>query len=162
VNNLILLSLPDKEYALLRPHPEPSDLPQHTILQEPGDKIDFAYFLNDGMASLVALSHAGRSVEVGIIGKEGMVGMSLTAGLQREIIRTIRQMSGPGMRIRSEVFQDILLSAPSLRSKLSHFGLLHGMQVAQLAACNRLHGIDQRLARWLLMSTLTWIPLNSG
>lgn len=151
VNNLILLSLPDKEYNLLRPHLEPSDLPQHTILQEPGDKIDFAYFLNDGMASLVALSHDGRSVEVGIIGKEGMVGMSLTAGLHREIFRTIMQMSGTGMRMRSEVFQDILLSAPSLRSKLGHFGLMHGMQVAQLAACNRLHGIDQRLARWLLM-----------
>ncbi len=151
VNNLILLSLPDKEYNLLRPHLEPSDLPQHTILQEPGDKIDFAYFLNDGMASLVALSHDGRSIEVGIIGKEGMVGMSLTAGLHREIFRTIMQMSGTGMRIRSEVFQDILLSAPSLRSKLGHFGLMHGMQVAQLAACYRLHGIDQRLARWLLM-----------
>ena len=151
VNNLILLSLPDKEYNLLRPHLEPSDLPQHTILQEPGDKIDFAYFLNDGMASLVALSHDGRSVEVGIIGKEGMVGMSLTAGLHREIFRTIMQMSGTGMRMRSEVFQDILLSAPSLRSKLGHFGLMHGMQVAQLAACNRLHGIEQGLARWLLM-----------
>ena len=77
--------------------------------------------------------------------------MSLTAGLHREIFRTIMQMSGTGMRMRSEVFQDILLSAPSLRSKLGHFGLMHGMQVAQLAACNRLHGIEQGLARWLLM-----------
>ena len=151
VNNLILLSLPDKEYNLLRPHLESRDLPQHTILQEPGEKIDFAYFLNDGMASLVALSHDGRSVEVGIIGKEGMVGMSLTADVHRQIFRTIMQMSGTGVRLRSEVFQDILLSAPSLRAKLSRFGLMQGMQVAQLAACNRLHGIDQRLARWLLM-----------
>lgn len=151
VNNLILLSLPDKEYNLLRPHLEPRDLPQHTILQEPGEKIDFAYFLNDGMASVVALSHDGRSVEVGIIGKEGMVGMSLTAGVHRQVFRTIMQMLGTGVRIGSEVFQDILLSAPSLRAKLSRFGLMHGMQVAQLAACNRLHGIDQRLARWLLM-----------
>lgn len=61
------------------------------------------------------------------------------------------QMSGSGVRIRSEVFQDILLSAPGLRSQLGRFALMHGMQVAQLAACNRLHGIDQRLARWLLM-----------
>jgi CRP-like cAMP-binding protein len=151
VNNLILLSLPDKEYNLLRPHLEPTDLPQYKIMQEPAEKIDFAYFLNDGMASLVALSRDGRSVEVGIVGKEGMVGMSLTAGLNREIFRAIMQMAGSGMRIRAEVFQDILPSAPALRSKLGHFGLMHGMQVAQLAACNRLHGIDQRLARWLLM-----------
>ncbi|MGC2820876.1 MAG: Crp/Fnr family transcriptional regulator [Candidatus Sulfotelmatobacter sp.] len=151
VFNLILLSLPDKEYNLLRPHLEAINLPQHKILQEPGEKIEFAYFLNDGMASLVALSHDGRSVEVGIVGKEGMVGMSLTQGLRLEIFRAIMQMSGSGVRIRSEVFQDILLSAPGLRSQLGRFALMHGMQVAQLAACNRLHGIDQRLARWLLM-----------
>jgi CRP-like cAMP-binding protein len=151
VKNLILLSLPDKEYNLLRRHLEPTDLPQYKIMQEPAEKIDFAYFLNDGMASLVALSRDGRSVEVGIVGKEGMVGMSLTAGLKREIFRAIMQMAGSGMRIRAEVFQDILPSAPALRSKLGYFGLMHGMQVAQLAACNRLHGIDQRLARWLLM-----------
>ena len=151
VSNLILLSLPDKEYNLLRPHLEAVDLPQYKILQEPGEKIEFAYFLNDGMTSLVALSHDGRSVEVGIVGKEGMVGMSLTAGLKHEIFRAIMQMSGCGMRMRSDVFQDVLLGSPSLRSNLSHFGLMHGLQVAQLAACNRLHGIDQRLARWLLM-----------
>jgi CRP-like cAMP-binding protein len=151
VNNLVLLSIPDKEYNLLRPHLESTDLPQHKILQEPGEKIEFAYFLNDGMTSLVALSHDGRSVEVGIVGKEGMVGMSLAAGLRREIFRAIMQMSGSGTRIRSEVFQDILLGASALRSELGRFGLMHGMQVAQLAACNRLHGIDQRLARWLLM-----------
>jgi CRP-like cAMP-binding protein len=151
VSNLVLLSLPDKEYNLLRPHLEWIDLPQHKILQEPGEKIHFAYFINQGMASLVALSHDGRSVEVGIVGKEGMVGMSLTAGLRREIFRAIMQMVGCGVRIRSEVFQDILLSAPTLRSELGRFGLVHGMQVGQIAACNRLHGIDQRLARWLLM-----------
>ncbi|MGA9508806.1 MAG: Crp/Fnr family transcriptional regulator [Candidatus Sulfotelmatobacter sp.] len=151
VSNLILLSLSDKEYNLLRPHLEATNLPQYKILLEPGEKIEFAYFLNDGMASLVALSHDGRSVEVGIVGKEGMVGMSLTQGLRREIFRAIMQMSGSGMRIRSEVFQDILPSAPGLRSQLGRFALMHGMQVAQLAACNRLHGIDQRLARWLLM-----------
>ena len=151
VSNLVLLSLPDKEYNLLRPHLEPTELPQYKILQEPGEKIDDAYFLNEGMVSLVALSQDGRSVEVGIVGKEGMVGMSLTAGLHLEIFRAIMQMAGCGMRIRAEVFQDILPSTPVLRSKLGRFALMHGMQVAQLAACNRLHGIDQRLARWLLM-----------
>jgi CRP-like cAMP-binding protein len=151
ISNVILLSLPDKEYDLLRPHLEPLDLPQHKILHESGEKIDFTYFLNDGMASLVALSRDGRSVEVGIIGKEGMVGMSLTAGLQRGTFRAIMQMAGTGVRVRSEVFLDVLFSASSLRSELGRFGLMHGLQVAQLVACNRLHEIVQRLARWLLM-----------
>lgn len=151
VHNLILLSLPDDEYNLLRPYLEPAGLPQYQILHEPGEKIDYTYFLNEGMTSLVALSRDGRSVEVGIVGKEGMVGMSLTMGLQRETFRAIMQISGSGLRVRSEIFQDLLLSAPTLRSELTRFALMHGMQVAQLAACNRLHEVEQRLVRWLLM-----------
>src|ERR1700727_266292 len=119
VNNLILLSLPDKEYNVLRPHLEPTDLPQHRIMLEPGERIDFAYFLNDGMTSLVALSRDGRSVEVGIVGKEGMVGMSLTVGLRQGTFRAIIQMSGSGLRVPSEVFQDVLLNASTLRSELN-------------------------------------------
>src|SRR5258708_10028329 len=151
VNNVILLSLPDEEYSLLRPHLEPVELPQYEVLHEPGEKITFAYFLNHGMTALVALSRDGRSVEVGIVGKEGMVGMSLTVGLRRGIFRAIMQMPGSGLRIRSEVFQQVLHCSSTLRSELSRFALMHGMQVAQLAACNRLHEVDQRLVRWLLM-----------
>src|SRR5580704_19217336 len=91
VNNVILLSLPDEEYNLLRPYLEPVELPQYEVLHEPGEKLDFAYFLNDGMTSIVALSRDGRSVEVGITGKEGMVGMALTVGLQRGTFRAIMQ-----------------------------------------------------------------------
>jgi CRP-like cAMP-binding protein len=151
VHNIVLCSLPDKEYNLLRPHLEPVDLPQYRILEEPGEKIEFTYFLNDGMTSLVALSRDGRSVEVGIVGKEGMVGMSLVGGLRQGTFRAIMQMAGSGVRVRAQVFQDILLSAPVLRAELSRFALMHGMQVAQIAACNRLHEVEQRLARWLLM-----------
>jgi CRP-like cAMP-binding protein len=151
VNNIILLSLPDQEYDMLRPCLESAELPQYDILHEPGQKIDFAYFLNEGMTSLVALSVDGRSVEVGIVGREGMVGMPLTVGLLRGTFRAIMQMSGNGVRIRADVIQDILRCAPTLRSELNRFALMHGMQVAQLAACNRLHTIEQRLARWLLM-----------
>jgi CRP-like cAMP-binding protein len=61
------------------------------------------------------------------------------------------QMSGSGTRISAEIFQTVLPCCPTLRSQLSRFALMQGLQVAQLAACNRLHDIDQRLARWLLM-----------
>ena len=150
-SNVILLSLPPEEYTLLRPHLEPVELRQYEILHEPGERIDYAYFLNEGMMSLVALNHDGRSVEVGIVGKEGMVGMSLMMGLRRGIFRSIMQMAGRGLRIGAKSFQDVLLRAPHLQAELCRFALIHGMEVAQLAACNRLHEIDQRLARWLLM-----------
>jgi CRP-like cAMP-binding protein len=151
VENLILLTLPNQEYDLLRPHLEHVDLPQYQILHEPAEKIKFTYFLNSGMASIVALSRDGRSVEVGIVGKEGMVGMSMTVGLKRETFRAIMQMAGYGLRIPCDTFHEILISSPMLRAELSRFGFMHGMQVAQLAACNRLHEIEQRLSRWLLM-----------
>ena len=151
VSNVILLSLPDEEYNLIRPHLEPTDLPQYEILEEPGEKIDFTYFLNAGMVSVVALSQDGRSVEVGIVGKEGMVGTSLMAGLKRGTFRSIVQMAGNGVRLNAQVFQDALECAPTLRAELNRFALMHGMQTAQLAACNRLHEIEQRLSRWLLM-----------
>ncbi len=151
VNNVILLSLPDDEYNLLRPHLQPTELAQYRILNDPGEKIDFAYFLSEGMTSLVALSDDGRSVEVGIVGREGMVGMPLVGGLRRGTFRAIMQAPGRGSCIRSEVFQDVLRDASTLRAELSRFALMHGMQVAQLAACNRLHEVEQRLARWLLM-----------
>jgi CRP-like cAMP-binding protein len=151
LSNVILLTIPDNEFNLLRPHLEPIELPQYKILNEPGEKIDFAYFLNGGMTSLVALNGDGRSVEVGIVGREGMVGMPLVMGLQRGIFRSIMQMAGDGVRIKSKIFEELLLAAPALRDELGIFALMHGMQVAQIAACNRLHEIDQRLVRWLLM-----------
>src|SRR5438132_2456364 len=101
VNNVILLSLPDEEYSLLRPHLESAELPQYEILHEPGEKIDFAYFLNEGMTSLVALSRDGRSVEVGVVGKEGMVGMSLMLGLRRGVFCDIMQLYGTVLRDRT-------------------------------------------------------------
>jgi CRP-like cAMP-binding protein len=151
VSNLILLSLPEQEYNLLRPSLERVELPQYEILHEPGEKIEYTYFLNAGLASIVALSRDGRSVEVGITGIEGMVGMPLAVGLKRGTFRTIMQISGSGLRIPSEVFQETLHSSPELRGKLSRFAYMHGLQAAQLAACNRLHEIGQRLPRWLLM-----------
>jgi CRP-like cAMP-binding protein len=151
VKNIILLSLPDDEFKLLRPHLEPVDLPHNLILNEAGDRIHFAYFLNDGMTSLVVVTQDGQSVEVGLVGREGMVGMPIAVGLQRGSFRAIMQIPGNGLRIRSEMLEECLYSTPDLRMKLSRYVLVHGLQVGQVAACNRLHEIGQRLARWLLM-----------
>jgi CRP-like cAMP-binding protein len=151
IRNVILLSLPDEEFAFVRSHLEAVDLPQHRILHEPGERIDYAYFVNDGMTSLVVITNDGRSVEVGIVGREGMVGMPLIVGLRSGLWRGIQQIPGTGVRLRAEVLAEVLPVAPQLRLELTRYALLHGLQVAQIAACNRLHEIEQRLARWLLM-----------
>ncbi len=151
VKNVILLSLPGREFRLLRSNLEPVDLPHHFILNEAAEKIHFAYFLNEGMTSLVVLTHDGQSVEVGLVGREGMVGMPIAVGLQRGSFRAIMQIPGSGLRIRSEILEECLHSAPDMRLKLSRYVLVHGLQVGQVAACNRLHEVEQRLARWLLM-----------
>jgi CRP-like cAMP-binding protein len=151
VNNGLLLNVPEGEYALLRPHLEPVNSPQYQILYEPGEKIDFAYFPNNGMTSLVIVVNDGRSVEVGIVGKEGMVGTPLAAGMRSGPCRAIMQIAGSGLRIRSGVLQDTLINAPALRLAVNRYALRQGLEVAQIAACNRLHEMEQRLARWLLM-----------
>lgn len=151
IQNLTLQSIPDREFALLEPHLQHVELAHHRILHEPGGRIDFAYFLNEGLASLVILTADGRSVEVAIVGKEGMVGTPLAVGLRKGPHRAIMQISGTGLRIKFEALEEALSQAPELRLILSRYVLLQGLQVAQIAACNRLHEIEQRLARWLLM-----------
>jgi CRP-like cAMP-binding protein len=151
IQNSILLSIPEDEYNLLQRHLEPLQLPQQHILHEAGDKFEYAYFLNNGMASLVVLTSDGRSVEVAIVGKEGIVGTPLAVGLNRGPHRAVMQIPGTGLRVKSAVLMDTLRSAPTMRLIWNRYVLIQGLQVAQIAACNRLHEIEQRLARWLLM-----------
>jgi CRP-like cAMP-binding protein len=151
VRNLILLSIPDSEYSLVRPHLERLSLPQYAILREPGGVMDFGYFPNEGLASVLVLTRDGRSVEVGIVGKEGMIGTPLAFGLRRDPYRIIIQIPSTCLRISADVVEQILPDAPEMRRLLSRYVLIQGIQVAQIAACNRLHEIEQRLARWLLM-----------
>ena len=151
VGNEILNSIPEGEYNRVRADLEFVQLPHHHILHEAGERIEFAYFLNEGLASLVVLTSDGRSVEVAIVGHEGVVGTPLAVGLHRGPYRSIMQISGTAFRIKSDLLEDLLLEMPELRLLLNRFVLIQGLQIAQIAACNRLHEIEQRLARWLLM-----------
>lgn len=151
IGNHILSSIPGPELNLLRPDLEFIQAPQHQILHEAGEKIEHAYFLNEGMASLVVLTSDGRSVEVAIVGREGIVGAPLAVGLRRGPYRSIMQIPGNGVRIKSDIFEEKLAETPELRQLLNRYVMIQGLQIAQIAACNRLHEIEQRLARWLLM-----------
>lgn len=152
VRNRILLSIPDAEYHSIRPHLEFLILPQHRSLHEPHHKSKSVYFLNEGLISLVVAMMHGKTVEAGIVGKEGMAGTPAAVGLSRSPLREVVQIAGNGFRVRADTFQDILQLTPQLQAMLCRYLAVLGMQVAQTAACNRLHNIEQRLARWLLMA----------
>jgi CRP-like cAMP-binding protein len=152
VRNTILLAATETEYRLIRPDLRYVDLPHHLTLHEATQRIEFAYFPNQGMVSQVVVTKDGRTVEVGVVGKEGYVGAGLAAGLSRSSVREIIQVAGDGFRITANALERVLRAAPHLQVLLSRHTGLQGMQVAQTAACNRLHDIQQRLSRWLLMT----------
>ncbi len=159
ISNLMLLAIPEQEFAVLRPPLEQVDLPRYRVLYEQGEKIVHAYFLNQGMISLVVIAKDGRTVEVGIAGRAGVVGVPLAFGLDDAYSRAIVQLPGNGLRIAASFLPETFDRCPTLRRMIERYVLTQQLQVAQIAACNRLHDMDQRLARWLLMCQDT---INSG
>src|SRR5882672_11771923 len=129
VENRILLSIPDEEYATILPYLEYVDLPMYRSLHEADHGFHFGYFLNSGLASLVVATSDGRSVEVGIVGKEGFVGAPLAAGITRSPYGAIVQAVGHGFRIKAEILEVTLGETPDLRFRLNRYGTTQGMQV---------------------------------
>ena len=159
VSNKILLSISDSEYNSIRPHLEYVRLPNHLVLHETGERLRFAYFPNRGLISLVVVMKDGKTAEAGVVGNEGFTGTPAAVGLSRGPLRAVVQITGDGFRIKVGALQNTLESAPRLQMMLNRYAAIRAMQVAQTAACNRLHDIRQRLARWLLM---TQDRVNSG
>jgi CRP-like cAMP-binding protein len=152
VGNLILLSISDSDFSLFRPHLEYVELPNHLILHEAGAKLEFVYFPNRGMISLVVAMEDGKTAEAGVVGREGLAGLAATVGINSSPLQAVVQITGDGFRVEVGALQRTLESTPRLQLLLSRYAVVRGMQVAQTAGCNRLHDIEQRLARWLLMT----------
>lgn len=121
------------------------------VLHEVGDLIKSGYFCNTGMVSTLNVLSDGKSVEVGLVGKEGFIGLPLIAGFRSSSLRANVQIQGSGFRIGAEALADCLGRCPKLALRLNQFSQVMAMQVAQIATCNRLHDVEERLARWLLM-----------
>jgi CRP-like cAMP-binding protein len=152
VSNKILLSIADDEYNSLRPYLEYVRLPNHQVLHEAGARLEFAYFPNRGLISLVVVMKDGKTAEAGVVGNEGFTGTPAAVGLSRGPLRAVVQVTGDGFRVSVGALRNTLESTPRLQVTLNRYAAIRGMQVAQTAACNRLHDIKQRLARWLLMT----------
>jgi len=152
VSNEILLPLPANEANLLLPKLEFVRLRIHQILHEAGDNIKSVYFIDTGLLSIVNLQPDGKSVEVGLMGKGGFAGLPVIDGFRTSPNRAVAQAEGTAYRIDADTLRQLLPQCPVLNRELHRFGQRLAMQAMQLAACNRLHEVDERLARWLLMS----------
>lgn len=151
IHNQILQDLPYREAELVLPQLEFVRLGVHHMLHDTGDTLKSAWFVNSGMISILSVFPDGKSVEVGLVGKEGFVGLPLVAGFRTASTRAIAQIEASAFRIDSEKLAGLLRQCPTMERRLQQFSQIMAMQVTQLAACNRLHEVEERLARWLLM-----------
>ena len=152
IHNEILRSLPPEELEVVLPELEFVRLKLHQVLHEAGETLKSGYFSDSGMLSVVSVMPDGKTVEVGLIGREGFSGVPLIAGFRTSHTRTVVQAEGTAFRIEAAFLRTALRQCPMLQRNLQRFGQLLALQVTQIATCNRLHEVDERLARWLLMT----------
>ncbi len=146
--NRVLSALPKEEIDRLAPHLSPMSLTTHTQLLD-GDS-SHAYFLEEGLASVVLTLDNGDTVEVGVIGIDGVVGLPVLLGADTMPGQTFIQVAGSGYRIDAQFLKKEFERPGQLRTLLQKFIIAHLIQSSQGAACNRLHTIHERLARWIL------------
>jgi CRP-like cAMP-binding protein len=150
--NNLLAALPRREYQRLLPNLKVIPLLFEEVLYEAGDRILDVYFPTSGIVSLLAVVEDRATLEVGLVGREGMVGMPVFMGVKTSRNRAVVQGVGFAMRMKATAFRrecDNGGALPRLLRRYTHSRLT---QIAQGAACNRFHPIDARLSRWLLMT----------
>ncbi|SNT35609.1 cAMP-binding domain of CRP or a regulatory subunit of cAMP-dependent protein kinases [Noviherbaspirillum humi] len=150
-SNLLLSRLPESDYQALLPHLELVDTPLHFTLFERDKPIPHVYFPLTGGHSVLATMEDGSAVEIGTVGYEGFAAVDLIMGSDIAVETTVCQIPGTALRMPAEVFMQMAQGdTPLRRIALRYLHAYLGM-VSQSAACNRLHALEHRLARWLLM-----------
>jgi CRP-like cAMP-binding protein len=149
--NRLLAALPDAEYQRLIPHLEQVPLPLKQVLYEVGEPIEYVYFPHRGIVSSLSTMEDGSMVEVGLVGNDGVIGIPAALGDNIATTTAIVQIPGSGMRMKASVLKTEFGRGGSLQSLLLRYMQALFAFVSQNAACNRLHHLDGRLARWLLL-----------
>lgn len=150
--NRLLAALPKKQYERLVAHTEQVTLPFAEVLYLPGDAIRHVYFPNSGLVSLLSAVGDRATVEVGVVGNEGMVGVGVFLGVGDSNNRMIVQGEGTAMKMKAATLQAEIKQGGMLALLLGRYTYALLTQVSQSAACNRFHAVEARLARWLLMT----------
>lgn len=150
--NKILAALPRAEYERILPHLEQMHLPQGKMISDAGDTIQYAYFPLDGMISLLSLTQDGESLEVAMVGNEGVAGAVLALKTDTAPYRMVVQLTANVMRISAGALKRELIRGSKLEELMLtylHSVLVH---VSQSAVCARFHTVEKRLCRWLLVT----------
>lgn len=150
--NRLLAALPRAERERFVADCEPVALAFAQVLAESGERIRHVYFPQGCLIALTASTDARGSLEVGLIGDEGMLGATLALDGERSLLRALVQGAGPALRMEAQPFRGALAASPALRCELNRYLCVMLRQLAQASACNRFHVLEERLARWLLMT----------
>ena len=152
IANRVLSSLPAEDYLRILPHLKTVQLKFRVSLHEPGDRMPYVYFPNTGVISMLTVMEDGTAVEIATIGNEGIADLFVFLGLEESDSRLLIQVPGTAMRMESTRFLEHVEHIPALRTLVGHYAVALFSLVAQSAACNRMHPLAARCARWLLMT----------
>jgi CRP-like cAMP-binding protein len=149
--NLILRALPPAELEHLLPHLQTVTFSLGQVVYEPGERIEYCYFPTDCVISLLYTAQDGSTAEMGLVGNEGMLGVALFLGGESTCSRAIVPLAGDALRLPGKLLQLEFARSRTIAGLLLRYTQALLTQVAQTAVCNRLHSLEQRLCRWLLL-----------
>jgi len=152
IANQLLLSLPEASLARLGPRLEAFELKRGEVLVQVDMPIKYMYFVNRGLVSLVKTMRDGRTVEIEAVGFEGIADPNMLFGVDAALLESVVQIPGTAFRIARDELQQAMASDPALRGQMQKYVQYAIGQLAQTAACNRLHSIEERCCRWLLIA----------
>jgi CRP-like cAMP-binding protein len=153
VENRLLAALPREELERLLPHMELIHRGQGKIIYEPGAKVDSLYFPNNGMVSLLSMNEDGTTIEVGMVGNEGVVGLSYIFQLKTTPYGVMVQLAADVIKIKGEFVAAEFKRGGVFNSLLLRYTHMLLTQITQSVVCNRFHSIEKRLCRWLLIAS---------
>jgi CRP-like cAMP-binding protein len=152
ITNRILRVLPAATWERLRPALEPVRMERDQTLGHVDGPIRYMYFINRGLVSLVKTMLDGRSVEIEAVGIEGITDPVALLGIDRAILDSVVQVPGSALRIGRDALGDAAAADAALRAMMQNYARIAMNQLSQTAACNRLHSLEERFCRWLLIA----------
>jgi CRP-like cAMP-binding protein len=152
IENHLLAALPPEEYQRLRPFLEPVAFPLGKVVYQSGQQIDYIYFPTTSMVSLLYTLADGMTAQVGLTGNEGVVGVALFLGADSTPNQSVVQIGGSALRLSGPVAQAEFKRGETFQHLLLRYTQALITQISQTAICNRLHPVEQRFCRWLLLS----------
>jgi CRP-like cAMP-binding protein len=149
--NLLLCALPPAEIEHLLPHLQPVTFGLGQVVYEPAERLEYCYFPIDSVVSLLYTMQDGTTAEMGLVGHEGVLGVALFLGGESTCSRAIVPVAGIALRLAAKILQEEFTHSRPLQLLLLRYTQTLLTQISQTAVCNRLHSVEQRLCRWLLL-----------